>query len=95
MLTEEREDPLPGVFGDGFVVAESGDAKQRLAGKFVREAVPGARVGLDIVVMFLAAVTSRSLSGAPTPSGSRLPKLATIGHAPSRVWLRLRGSGVP
>lgn len=95
MLAEELKDPTPRVFGRGLVVAESRDAHQRLTGQFVREAVPGARVGLDIGGDVLAAVTLRSRLAAPIPSGSRVPKLATIGHAPFSVSLRWRGSGVP
>ena len=41
--------------------------------------------------MPLSSTTLRSRAAAPTPIGSRRPKLATIGHAPSSVSLEVAG----
>ena len=48
MLAEEREHAAPRVFCRLRVVAETGDAQQRLAGQLVGEAVPGVGIALDI-----------------------------------------------
>ena len=40
VLAEEREDPAPRVLGGGLVVAETGDAKQRLGGQLFAKLCP-------------------------------------------------------
>ena len=45
--------------------------------------------------MCISSTTFSNLAAAPLPSGSRRPKLATIGQAPSSVVAEVAGSGVP
>lgn len=92
---EEREHAPPGVLGRVRVVAELREAQKRLGGQPVGEAVPGVGYTLTSHGTPLAVSISWSLGPAPTPSGSRRPKLATTGHEASRVSARSLGSGVP
>src|ERR1700732_2390109 len=85
VLAEEAEHPLPCVVGGFLVFPESDDARQPLQRSTIGEAVSGSGVGLYVVWNVLLGQDFFEAFAAARLSGSRWPKLATMGHAPSRM----------
>src|SRR6476620_2205444 len=95
VVAKEGKHPLPCVGRVLLVFTESGDARQRLQGRTVGEAVPRMGVCLHVVRNVLLGQHFFKAFPAARLSGSRWPKLATMGQAPSTMsaYLLCRGGG--